>query len=155
VYRHHDWVRLRARQVGLVFQACNLLPTLTAVQNVEVPMFGVVGNRREREARARYLIERVGLADRATHRSAELSGGEQQRVAVARSLANGPALILADEPTGNLDSDSAREILDLLESCRRDESATLVVATHDALVARRAGRLVAMRDGAIVASEGP
>ena len=151
VQRHDEWIRLRARHVGLVFQAFNLLPTLTAIQNVEVPMFGVVRSRREREARSRYLIERVGLADRATHRPAELSGGEQQRVAVARSLANGPTLILADEPTGNLDSESARAILELLESCRRDDAATLVVATHDELVAERAERLVTLRDGRTVA----
>lgn len=153
--RHDDWIRLRARFVGLVFQASNLLPTLTAAQNVEVPMFGLVRSRRDREARAQHLIGRVGLADRATHRPAELSGGQQQRVSVARALANSPILILADEPTGNLDSASALDILELLESCRREASATLVVATHDNSVAARADRVVTMRDGAITADGGP
>ena len=149
--RHDDWIRLRARCVGLVFQASNLLPTLTAVQNVEIPMFGLVRSRTEREARARRLIARVGLTDRATHRPAEMSGGQQQRVAVARALANAPTLILADEPTGNLDSASALDILELLESWRREASATLIVATHDNTVAARADRLITMRDGVITA----
>ena len=151
ITRRSDWVRLRARQVGLVYQAFNLLPTLTAVENVEVPMFGVIASRREREARARDLIARVGLTDRAAHLPAELSGGEQQRVAVARSMANGPSLILADEPTGNLDSESANQVLELLESCRRDHAATLVVVSHDPAVANRADRVVMLRDGALVA----
>jgi len=148
--RHTEWVRLRARCIGLVFQAGHLLPTLTAAQNIEVPMFGVIGNRLEREGRARQLLERVALTDRATHRPAALSGGQQQRVALARSLANSPLLVLADEPTGNLDSSSARDVLDLLDACRCDSGATVIVATHDAAVAARTGRKVMLLDGAVV-----
>ena len=146
-----QWTSARARHIGVVYQAFNLLPMLTAVENVELAMFGVVRSRRTRERRAFGLLERVGLAARAQHRPAELSGGEQQRVAIARSLANHPRLLLADEPTGNLDSKSAAEVFALLEACRRQEAAALVVATHDPDVARRAERIIAMKDGRIVA----
>jgi ABC-type lipoprotein export system ATPase subunit len=147
---HREWVGYRARHIGLVFQAGHLLPTLTAVQNIEVPMFGQIRSRPEREQRARLLLERVGLTDRSAHRPSALSGGEQQRVALARSLANAPLAVLADEPTGNLDSASARDVLDLLDACRRETAATIVVATHDSAVAARAARTVVLADGAVV-----
>jgi ABC-type lipoprotein export system ATPase subunit len=148
-----EWTAARATRIGIVCQQFNLLPTLTAVENVEIPMFGVLSPHRARERRALALLDSVGLAARACHRPAELSGGEQQRVAIARSLANRPVLILADEPTGNLDSQSTSDVLALLESCRRREGVTLVVATHDPSVAARADRVIAMKDGRIVADQ--
>lgn len=145
-----DWARLRARRIGFVFQAFHLLPTLTAVENVEIPMFGVERHAGRRRQRALSLLERVGIADRATHRPGALSGGECQRVAVARSLANAPDVILADEPTGNLDSASSAAVLDLLSEIRAAENATLVIVTHDPLISGRAERIVHMLDGRLV-----
>jgi ABC-type lipoprotein export system ATPase subunit len=147
------WARLRARRIGFVFQSFNLLPTLTALQNVEVPMFGVTRSPKERRRRAESLLDCVGLAARLGHRPGELSGGEKQRLAIARSLANGPDVILADEPTGNLDSRTSGEILDLLEGIRNAGGTTLVLVTHDAAIARRAGRRIGLIDGRIVADE--
>ena len=143
------WRQLRARRIGFVFQSFQLLPTLTARQNVEIPMLGVISGSRQRRMKADELLERVGLAGRAGHRPGKLSGGERQRVAIARGLANSPDLILADEPTGNLDSRNAAEILDLLDELRRGPGAALVVVTHDEAVAARAGRIVHMLDGRI------
>lgn len=143
----HQWSRLRSRRIGLVFQSFNLLPTLTARENVEVPMFGVCGRSRERAAQSLALLERVGLAHRLHHRPGQLSGGERQRLAIARALANAPDLLLADEPTGNLDSKNARSILDLLEELRRERGVTLVIVTHDAEIASRARRVVRLLDG--------
>jgi len=143
------WARLRAEHIGFVFQAPNLLPTLTAAENVEVPMFAVGRPRREREGRAHELLRRVGLADRATHRPAELSGGERQRVAIARALANEPDVVLADEPTGNLDSVTSAAILDLLLELRAQDGTTLVMVTHDPDVAARAERVVRLFDGRV------
>ncbi len=147
------WARLRARHVGLVFQCFHLLPALTALENVEIPMFGVVGRPADRRRRARDLLARVGLSDRADHLPAELSGGEQQRLAVARSLANAPDVILADEPTGNLDTASAASVMDLLEDLHARDGITLVIVTHDPSLAARARRRVALLDGRIVAEE--
>ncbi|HPD14466.1 MAG TPA: ABC transporter ATP-binding protein [Planctomycetota bacterium] len=149
-----EWARLRAARIGFVFQAANLLPTLTAAENVEVPMFGQGRGRRERERRASELLERVGLADRAAHRPAELSGGERQRVALARSLANGPDVLLADEPTGNLDSVSAAAVLDLLLGLHAQHGMTLVIVTHNPEVAARAARVVHLFDGRIATDWG-
>lgn len=146
-----QWARIRARRIGFVFQTFNLLAAFSAVENVEIPMFGVIPASRRR-ARALDLLERVGLADRAGHHPAELSGGERQRVAIARSLANSPALILADEPTGNLDSGASRQIMELLAGIHRTEGATLVIVTHDPGVACQAQRLVLLADGRIVNS---
>jgi len=145
-----DWARLRATRVGFVFQAPNLLATLTAAENVEVPMFAAGIRRRERERRARELLGRVGLAHRARHRPSELSGGEQQRVAIARALANAPSVLLADEPTGNLDSVTAAAVLDLLLGLRAQDGMTLVVVTHDAGIAQRAERVIQILDGRVV-----
>ena len=142
--------RLRARRIGFVFQSFNLLPATTAVENVEVPMIYASGKVDRGKALA--LLDRVGLKDRARHFGSELSGGQQQRVAIARALINSPALILADEPTGNLDSAAGAEILDLLEGLHR-EGRTLVVVTHDDAIARRAGRQIRLKDGAISSEE--
>ena len=144
-----DWARLRAERIGFVFQSFNLMPTLTALENVQVPMFGVQRSARDRERRALGLLERVGLADRARHLPGELSGGERQRAAIARSLANDPDVVLADEPTGNLDSKTSAEILGLLAEIHAREGTTLVIVTHDADIAAQANRIVRILDGKI------
>jgi putative ABC transport system ATP-binding protein len=141
------WAGIRARRIGIVFQSFNLLPMLTACENVEVPMMGVVRGASARRARALRLLQQVGLADRVSHRPPRLSGGERQRVAIARSLANDPDVLLADEPTGNLDSHAATDILRQLFDLRRDRGLALVLVTHDRNVADMAGRLVTMKDG--------
>ncbi len=139
---------IRNRKVGFVFQSFNLLGRSTATANVELPLryAGVHQGRRER---ARKVLQLVGLGDRLDHRPMELSGGQQQRVAIARALVNNPAIILADEPTGNLDSRSGAEILDLLLGLNRDRGTTLVIVTHDANVANKTGRIVRLKDGCI------
>ncbi len=143
----------RARTTGFVFQAYNLLPVLTAVENVELPLLlgGVRGN--DARARARTALDAVGLSDRAGHRPSELSGGQQQRVAIARALVNEPAVVWADEPTGNLDSESANDILDLLGALNATKQQTFVLVTHAPQVADRAHRILWMRDGQIVREE--
>ncbi|WP_457633290.1 ABC transporter ATP-binding protein [Oceanithermus desulfurans] len=140
--------RLRGRTIGFVFQAFNLIPQLKAWQNVALPLRYQRVSKREQKERALAMLERVGLAERAEHYPAELSGGEEQRVAVARAMVIRPRLVLADEPTGNLDSQSGRAVLDLLEEARSD-GATLVVVTHDPAVAARAERLVRVVDGRV------
>lgn len=143
--------RIRSEEIGFVFQQFNLIPTLTALENVAIAMIprGVPrGRRRERSAE---LLGRVGLGARLEHLPSTLSGGEQQRVAMARALANQPRVIIADEPTGNLDSESAAEVMSLLDEIRQgDEAVTVVVATHDPDVAGRASRRVRLRDGRVV-----
>ena len=140
---------LRREGIGFVFQFFNLLPSLTAEENVLLPAL-IAGLRDEAiAARARALLDRVGLAGRATHLPSELSGGEQQRVSIARALLMEPALILADEPTGNLDSKSEAQVLELLAELNRDEGHTIVMVTHDPDAAAVAGRVVFMRDGRI------
>ncbi len=142
----------RNRRVGFVFQSFNLLPQITAFENVEMPLlFGGVG-KRERQARVTELMDRVGLADRMEHRPTELSGGQMQRVAIARALAMNPDVVLADEPTGNLDTSSGGDIMGLFEELWR-QGRTLVVITHDMALARRAGRIVEVRDGLILRDE--
>jgi putative ABC transport system ATP-binding protein len=145
-----EWTRLRSRHIGFVFQAYNLLPTLTALENVEIPMMGIVGSAEERRRRAAQSLAGVGLANRAKYRPNELSGGERQRVAIARSLVNSPDLILADEPTGNLDVRSSAEILDLLFGIHDMEGTTLAIVSHDRAIAARAGRVVELLDGQMV-----
>jgi ABC-type lipoprotein export system ATPase subunit len=145
-----DLASFRARTIGFVFQAFHLLPTLTAIENVQVPMLEMPWPRRERRDRAARLLDSVGLANRLGHLPSTLSGGERQRVAIARSLANDPVLLLADEPTGNLDSESAGVIIDLLGAIHRERRMTVIVVTHDASVAAAAGRTLQMRDGRIV-----
>ena len=137
----------RARHVGIVFQLHNLLPTLTALENVQVPMFETGARAAERERRAHDLLGQVGMENRAGNRPAELSGGERQRVAIARALANQPGVLLADEPTGSLDSASGLNVMELLESIVRERGATLVLVTHAPELARRADRIVHMLDG--------
>ena len=148
--RDHALAELRLRAFGFVFQQFNLIPTLTAVQNVEVGLAptGVSGD--ELQERCLALLGEVGLADRALHLPSELSGGEQQRVAIARALSVEPRVILADEPTGNLDTKTGNDVIDLLERLAASHGATVVVATHDAGLAARAPRRLAMRDGSIV-----
>ena len=144
--------RARRDLIGFVFQSYNLLPREIALKNVELPMVYAGVGRKERRKRALGVLETVGLAERAHHRPPELSGGQMQRVAIARALVNGPALLLADEPTGNLDSVSGAEILDLFEELNAS-GVTVVVVTHDAEVAARTQRVVELRDGRIVADE--
>jgi ABC-type lipoprotein export system ATPase subunit len=145
-----DVDRFRARTIGFVFQLHNLLPALTARENVEVPMHGQGLSDREMRQRAVSLLDLVGLSDRANHVPAQLSGGQRQRVAVARALANCPTIILGDEPTGSLDTQSGSEIVDLLEAINRDQGTTILVVTHDPRVARRTRRILTMRDGKII-----
>ena len=139
---------LRLRTLGFVFQAFNLLPMLTARQNVELALALAGASRRQRRKRADSLLRQVGLADRTNHKPAQLSGGERQRVAIARALANQPDVILADEPTGNLDSRTGREIFQLLQQLNA-AGQTIVIVTHNLELARRAKRLFQMRDGRI------
>jgi putative ABC transport system ATP-binding protein len=145
-----ELVGVRRRTVAFVFQAFGLVPFLSAIENVEVPLRLVHANARERDERVAHLLEIVGLADRARHRPHELSGGEQQRVALARALANRPSLLLADEPTGQLDSDTGHVIMLLLRSVVRREAITAVVATHDPMMLDVADRVVELQDGQFV-----
>jgi len=149
----NDLAAIRNERVGFVFQNFNLLPQITAYENVEVPLlFGHVPKAKRRE-RVRELLDRVGLAERMDHKPTELSGGEMQRVAIARALAMKPDIVLADEPTGNLDTSSGGDIMSLFEELWK-QGHTLVVITHDQALARRAGRVVEMRDGVIVRDTG-
>jgi lipoprotein-releasing system ATP-binding protein len=142
--------RLRNLKVGFIFQAYHLLPDLDALENVCLPARMARTSAAQAEARGRELLARVGLKDRVEHRPAELSGGEQQRVAIARALINAPELVLADEPTGNLDSHTGAEIIELLCALRTEHKTTLVIATHDAKVAERALKVVQLADGQVV-----
>jgi putative ABC transport system ATP-binding protein len=142
----------RRQRVGFVFQSFNLLPRLTAVENVALPLMFVGVPERERLNRARDLLVKVGLADRLDHRPTQLSGGEQQRVAIARALVNRPAIILADEPTGNLDSATGAEIMTLLRNLNREQGVTLLLVTHDPEAASFADRVIQLRDGQVAAT---
>jgi putative ABC transport system ATP-binding protein len=140
--------RLRRERIGFVFQTFNLVPYLSALENVQVPLFLAGLPRSQQYDRATALLERVGLADRRDHKPAELSIGQQQRVALARTLANDPAVILADEPTGNLDPDSRQVVLDFLDEVHRD-GRTIVMVTHDAVAASRAVRTLRLKQGQV------
>jgi ABC-type lipoprotein export system ATPase subunit len=145
-----DLDRFRARTVGFIFQLHNLLPTLSALENIMVPMQGQPGASREHHQWAEHLLEVVGLADRMNHLPGQLSGGQRQRVAVARALANKPALILADEPTGSLDTQAGDEVMSLLTELNASQETTIIVVTHDRRVALDTRRILSMQDGRIV-----
>ncbi len=148
-----ELIAFRRRRIGFIFQAFGLLPILSAAENVEVPLRLVGAEPRERDRRVGELLEMVGLGDRVDHRPHELSGGEQQRVAIARALANRPDLLLADEPTGQLDSQTGRSIMSLLLHLVRTEGVTALVATHDPMLVDLADRVIELRDGAVVGDE--
>jgi putative ABC transport system ATP-binding protein len=140
--------RLRGEKVGFVFQSFQLIPTLTALENVQIPL--ELRGDDGAPARARELLTRVGLGDRAHHFPNQLSGGEQQRVAIARAFSNSPKLLFADEPTGNLDSDTGAHIVELLETLNRESKTTIVLVTHDLVLAHRAQRIIRLADGLVV-----
>jgi putative ABC transport system ATP-binding protein len=143
-----ELARIRREKIGFIFQMFNLIPTLNALENVALPMvfFGV--SRRKRIKKAKELLRIVGLLDRANHKPSELSGGEQQRVAIARALANNPPVILGDEPTGNLDTESGKVVMDLLKKLNK-KGKTLIIVTHDPEIAGKAHRIISMRDGTL------
>jgi len=145
-----DWARLRRRHIGIVFQDFNLIPTLTALENVEIALFGRGLSASQRLTRAAVVLDRVGLEHRMHNRVTTLSGGERQRVAIARAIVNQPKLLLADEPTGNLDSVSADNVADLVFRLHRDFGMTVILVTHDDGLAARCRRRVRIRDGVIV-----
>jgi putative ABC transport system ATP-binding protein len=148
-----DPAAYRAREIGFIFQAFHLLPTFTALENVQIPLFESTRPASEWHERAVLLLEAVGLGHRLESFPAKLSGGERQRVAIARSLVNNPSVLLADEPTGNLDSENARQILELITRVQRERNMTLVLVTHDMEVARKASRIIEMKDGRIVPAQ--
>jgi putative ABC transport system ATP-binding protein len=143
--------RLRGEKVGFVFQSFQLIPTLTAIENVQVPL--ELRGENHVVDRARDVLERVGLGDRLDHYPTQLSGGEQQRVAIARAFSNQPRILFADEPTGNLDSDTGTRIVELLESLNRESGSTVVLVTHDLNLAHRARRIIRLSDGAVVSDD--
>jgi putative ABC transport system ATP-binding protein len=148
-----EWKSLnwfRSRKVGFIFQSFYLLPTLTALENTQIPMFGAEKSPSQRARKAARLLEAVGMTERASHLPSQLSVGQRQRVAIARALANDPLLLLADEPTGNLDSKTADDILDLFAKLQQQRQMTLVVVTHSEEVAHRARRIIRLKDGQIV-----
>ncbi|HHW05817.1 MAG TPA: ABC transporter ATP-binding protein [Methanothermobacter sp.] len=147
--KEKDLSSFRAREIGFIFQLHNLIPNLTVLENVEIPMFE--GPYKDKmEERAMELIEYLGLADKADRRPSELSGGERQRVAIARALANDPSIILADEPTGSLDSKTEKKILEKLKELNKEHDVTIVLVTHDPRVASKASRIIEILDGKIV-----
>ncbi len=150
-----ELARLRNQRIGFVFQSFHLLPRLTALDNVILPLVYRPGSKRERRQRAEAALASVGLADRMAHRPGELSGGQQQRVAIARALVTEPALVLADEPTGNLDTTTGEDIMSLLESIQAEQDTALVVITHEPDIAHRAARTIELRDGVMADGSSP
>ena len=142
---------IRNRKIGFVFQTYNLLPRLTALANVELPL--LYGNGRNRRSRALQALNRVGLGDRTRHRPTELSGGQQQRVGIARALVKNPSILLADEPTGNLDSHSSEEVVAILRELNRQEGLTVIIVTHEPDIAAATRRVISMRDGRIISDQ--
>jgi putative ABC transport system ATP-binding protein len=151
--RPNKLIEFRKNNIGFVFQAYNLVPVLTAKENIELIMLLQGKSKKERDERTSHLLEAVGLSDRGGNRPSELSGGQQQRVAVARALASKPALVLADEPTANLDSASTSNLLDIMERLNTEEQITFVFSTHDQRVIDRARRVVTIEDGVVVSDE--
>jgi putative ABC transport system ATP-binding protein len=148
--RESDLAQIRGRKIGFIFQQFNLIPTLTALENIMLPMIFQNIPRNERLIRAKKLLKMVGLGDRMDHKPNELSGGEQQRVAIARSLSNNPEVILADEPTGNLDSKTGSTVMDFLRKLHEQEGKTIIMVTHDEDVAKNADRIEYLKDGKII-----
>jgi putative ABC transport system ATP-binding protein len=151
--REHQVTRLRAEKIGFIFQTFNLIPTLTAAENVEAALIPLGTGQAERRRRVGAALESVGLTDRATHLPAELSGGQQQRVAIARALVKEPKVVLADEPTGNLDEDTRDDIIALLQHLWRQRGVTLILVTHDSAIAHRAQRVAVMTNGRLTSRE--
>lgn len=149
-YKEHELAKIRNRTIGFVFQQFNLLPRLNALKNVELPMIYAGVKKKEREERAKEALEKVGLADRMLHLPNELSGGQKQRVAIARAIVNKPDLILADEPTGALDTKTSEQIMELFTMLNKEDGTTVIVVTHEEEVASYANRLILLRDGYIV-----
>jgi len=145
--------KVRRHKVGFIFQTFNLLPYLSAIENVELPMEGTEKSKEEKRKRARELLRLVGLSERENHRPYRLSAGEQQRIAIARALANNPAIVLADEPTGNLDAKTKYEIVRLLGKLNIDQGTTIVMVTHDSHIAAHAGRMLFLSDGKLLEKE--
>lgn len=142
--------QLRCRKIGFVFQSYNLIPILTALENVELPTVAAKLSGDEGRSRALSILKQVGLTDRINHRPLELSGGEQQRVAVARALVNSPSIVLADEPTGNLDSETGLQLINLIQKLNSESGVTFIICTHDQMVAKHANRIVRIKDGSLV-----
>jgi len=148
-----ELTKLRRHKIGFIFQFYNLIPALTALENVELPMLTAGFSQKDASERASQLLKTVGLVERMGHLPDELSGGEQQRVAIARALANRPTVILADEPTGDLDSKTGMEVVQILYDTSKKESATVIVVTHDPMITEKADRILQMRDGNIIAEK--
>ncbi|MCD6575581.1 MAG: ABC transporter ATP-binding protein [Nanoarchaeota archaeon] len=152
-FTRSELAKMRGKEIGFVFQTFNLIPSLTALQNVELPMIFQNVKKEERVTRAKELLSEVGLKHRINHLPSEMSGGERQRVAIARALANNPDIILADEPTGNLDSKSGKEIMDLLISFNKNKGKTVIIVTHDLNIAKGLKRLIHIKDGKVEVSK--
>ena len=149
----NDRTEYRARRMGFIFQSFNLLPVLTALENIELPLLVSGSDQKKARARALELLSIVGLEEWGNHKPSELSGGQQQRVTIARALVNNPAIVWADEPTGNLDSDSAQQVMELLIDLNKENRQTIVTVTHDSTVGNTADRRITMRDGTIISED--
>ena len=152
--RDRELSHIRNEKIGFVFQTYNLISRTTALKNVELPMLYAGVPRKERRERAEHFLEMMGMADRMTHKPDELSGGQKQRVAIARALSNNPSIILADEPTGALDSETGRNIMDIFHQLNRDHGKTIVLITHSKELAEETGRIITLQDGRITSEKG-
>jgi putative ABC transport system ATP-binding protein len=145
-----ELAKIRREKIGFIFQFFYLIPSLTALRNIELPMTFVNGNSKDNEKKAKELLKMVGLEGRMNHRPSQLSGGESQRVAIARAIANDPQIILADEPTGNLDSKSGKEVIEILKNLNKERGVTLIIVTHDSSIARQTKKIINLKDGKII-----